>query len=61
MSDKPKLSIIHRTSHFRGDHAADVGIAIDPRAELVTELVQRLNLAPTDWIEIRVIQEPRRD
>ena len=48
------ISIIHRTSVYRGDHAADVGVAIEPRAELVSELVQRLALTPEDWIEIRV-------
>lgn len=52
--------IIHRTRHYRGDHEADVGIAIHHHAgETLEQLVERLNLQTCDWIELRVAGETR--
>ena len=55
-----KLSVMHRTWHDRGDHAADVQIAHELRLhETVEQLAQRLKLAAGaergDVIEIRAI------
>ena len=51
-----KLSILLRTSEYRGDHAADIAVAHETvDNETVCTLVERL--LPTDskcdWIEIR--------
>lgn len=58
MSD---LIIVHDTSEFRGDHAADVSIAIRPiDGETVADLVKRVNLQPGhgDCIRIRLLPPP---
>lgn len=51
------IAILHVTDHYRGDHAADVAIAVHPIAgETVEALVARLDLKPTDRIELRIMQ-----
>lgn len=52
-----KLSILLRTSDFRGDHAADVWIAHDVQPdENVTQLAERLlGSSHCDVIEIRSV------
>ena len=57
-----KLSVIHRTEDYRGDHSADICIAHELRAgETVEHLATRLNLpdgaARGDVIEIRAIAD----
>jgi len=61
-----KLSIILRTSDFRGDHEADVAIAYEVLlGETIEALAQRLftDKAPKweDVIEIRLVKEPTAD
>jgi len=56
-SEMRRLNILYRTSENRGDHAADVSIAITPlEGETVDGLVARcLNeWAGCDWIELRI-------
>lgn len=69
-----KLSVLLRTSHMRGDHAADVAIAYDIKpGETVEELATRLltkkagfgahmRREATEWgtdcLEIRVVRKP---
>ena len=55
-----KLSIIHRTREYRGDHSADITIAHELRdGKSVENLAERLKLADNaqkgDVIEIRAI------
>lgn len=53
-----ELNIILVTSEYRGDHAADVAVAIPPKpGETVEELVQRADLHPTDHLAIRIMRE----
>lgn len=55
MSD---MSIILRTSEMRGDHSADVGVAIKPvPGETLEQLMARCKLSPCDTLEIRATQE----
>lgn len=56
-----QISVLLHTSEHRGDHAADIIMAIQPKeGETVVELVDRL-LGPesrahaTDHIELRVV------
>ena len=66
-----QISVIHRTSTYRGDHAADVGIAVAVKpGETVEQLVERLLTREegivepqrvgigVDWLELRVVIEP---
>jgi hypothetical protein len=54
-----KLSIMFRTSAYRGDHAADVCLPVEPMdGETVDALLKRAGLTDTssgDCIEIRLI------
>lgn len=51
------LSILHRTDDYRGDHCADVQIAIEPiPGETIEQLIERLRPTETDCIELRVIR-----
>ena len=55
-----KLSVIHRTEDYRGDHSADIEVAHELRpGETVEQLAERLKLADGaqrgDVIEIRAI------
>jgi hypothetical protein len=56
--EEKSVSILVRTSEMRGDHAADVAVAIRPIPnETVGQLISRCRLTPTDVIEIRPLQE----
>lgn len=57
-----KLNILHQTEHFRGDHAADVALAVEPReGETIEELVARTlgceknKMRRVAWLEVRLI------
>lgn len=52
------VSILHMTSENRGDHAADLAIAVAVRdGETVTQLAERiLNGSHYDHIEIRLVK-----
>ena len=65
-----KVSIIHKTTSYRGDHDAEVSIAIEPKEnETVEELADRLlgvtrmkgekatQFSYSDYIEIRIVKE----
>lgn len=55
-----KIAVMHRTEDYRGDHAADVSIAIDTKeGETVEDLAKRVlrKDRPQDWIEVRVVKE----
>lgn len=61
-----KISAILRTVHFRGDHAADAGVAFDLLpAETVEHLIERVMGKSTyiakeyEWIELRIIAEAK--
>jgi len=44
-----KLNILLKTADYRGDHAADVAVALDPvPGETVEELVQRSGMLSLD-------------
>jgi len=52
------VAILIRTSEMRGDHAADVAVAMRSiPGETVEALVARCRLTPTDVIEIRPMQD----
>lgn len=56
-----KISAVLVTSDFRGDHSADVRIALDVTGdttlkELIENKVKAMN-AMVDYIELRIIQE----
>ncbi len=56
-----KLSILKRTTEYRGDHSTDLLLAYDLRpGESVENLVARLRLQPNEVIEVRVMEEPQR-
>ena len=51
-----KVSVLLRTSEYRGDHSTDIAVAHDIRpGETVSALVDRLKPGPSEWIEIRAI------
>lgn len=53
-----KLSILLKTSEYRGDHSADVAVAYEQVPfEQVAELVKRVDMKFDDVLEIRVIKE----
>jgi len=54
-----KVQVQLCTSSYRGDHSSDVRIAheIQP-GETVEQLCDRLIHEVSDWIELRIIQEP---
>ena len=53
---EPKIHVLLRTTSYRGDHSADVGIAHEVvPGETVAALVDRLKPDLTDWIELRVV------
>lgn len=56
------LNIIFRTSDYRGDHSAEVGLAYEANPEeTLGELVNRIRTTTKwklgDFIEIRVVEE----
>lgn len=56
------ISIIVRTVQFRGDHEADIGVAMHAiDGETVADLVRRAKMCPEqgDYIEIRLLVEQR--
>lgn len=57
-----KLSILKRTSHFRGDHSADVLIAVEVLpGETVEGLMSRVSPEITDTVEIRLVDEVKKN
>lgn len=51
-----KISILLKTSEYRGDHSADITLAYDLIGdETVADLVRRIKLTTIDVIEIRTI------
>lgn len=51
------INALLHTSNYRGDHAADIAIAIEPTlGETVTEFVARILSRPEDHIELRVVR-----
>jgi hypothetical protein len=54
-----KMSILFRTSAFRGDHAADICLPVEPlEGETVEALLKRVGLSDAsggDCVEIRLI------
>ena len=53
-----EISIILKTSDFRGDHATDVSVAHRYKpGETIEELVDRTLRDPHDHIEIRIVKE----
>lgn len=61
-----KISILLRTQDYRGDHCADVAIAVEPvENETVRELAQRLlpdnRTGSIEVIEIRRVAMPNED
>ena len=54
-----KFAILLHTTDYRGDHSADVAVAIQPQAgETIEQLIERAPLvAPMDRMEIRVLVE----
>ncbi len=54
LSSWPEFAVTKHTSDHRGDHAADVVVAVAARGhEKVGALLNRVSLRPTDHLEIR--------
>lgn len=61
MTAKP-FNVLLQTSDYRGDHSADVAIAIEPLPnETVAELVARSLTSAMDRLEIRLMRQPEPD
>jgi hypothetical protein len=59
MREELKIAVLHHTSEYRGDHAADVCKVVDLRpGETVEALVQRVmtQRAYFDRIELKIVE-----
>lgn len=52
------ISILHRTKQYRGDHEAEIAVALEPiEGETIAQLIARTKLDAADWIEVRVTRQ----
>ena len=53
-----KIHIDHKTHEYRGDHDAEISLAVNVKeGETIEQLSRRVLNHSTDWLEIRVEKE----